>query len=143
MVCFAPARLASESVAGRKARAGRHNWNVGLPWCDLSRITIGCCNSSTYVSKEFHTFIPGLGQGTMEHWNSGFWETATVVFWQNPIDKEVNKMRNIHVRSSPLTAGSSTFQHPSIPLFQVQGNTQQPQKTPLISICCRNSETLS
>jgi len=44
--------------------AGRHNWNVGLPWCDLSRITIGCCNSSTYVSKEFHTFIPACPGAT-------------------------------------------------------------------------------
>ena len=34
------------------------------------------------------------------NWNIGFWETAAVVYWQNPIDKEVNKMRNFHVRSS-------------------------------------------
>jgi hypothetical protein len=60
----------------------------------------------------------------MENWNIGFWETAAVVYLQNPIDKEVNKMRNFHKRSS--------FQHSSIPLFQVRGNTQQPQKTPSI-----------
>ncbi len=29
--------------------------------------------------------------GMLEQWNIGFWETAGVVHWQNPIDKEVNK----------------------------------------------------
>ena len=37
----------------------------------------------------------------------------------------------------------SSFQHSSIPLFHVGGNTQQPQKTFLISISCTNSETLN
>jgi len=70
-------------------------------------------------------FAHNWNVGTMENWNIGFWETAAMVYWQNPIDNEVNKMRNFHVKSS----------------FQVRGNTQQPQKTPLILICCRNSET--
>ena len=41
-------------------------------------------------------------------------------------------MRNFPIKSS--------FQHSSIPLFQVWGNTQQPHKILLISICCRNSD---
>jgi hypothetical protein len=35
----------------------------------------------------------------------------------------------------------SSFQRSSIPLFHVGGNTQQPQKTLLISISCTNSDT--
>ena len=35
---------------------------------------------------------------------------------------------------------TSSFQHSSIPLFHVRGNTQQPEKTLLISINCRNSD---
>jgi len=45
-------------------------------------------------------FAHNWNVGTMENWNIGFWETAAVVYWQNSIDKEVNKMRNFHVRSS-------------------------------------------
>jgi len=29
--------------------------------------------------------------GILKQWSIGFWETAGVVYWQNPIDKEVNK----------------------------------------------------
>jgi hypothetical protein len=41
-------------------------------------------------------------------------------------------MRGLLIRSS--------FQHSSTPLFHVRGNTQQPQKTLLIPISCRNSD---
>ncbi|MBA7704350.1 hypothetical protein ES703_113155 [subsurface metagenome] len=70
--------------------------------------------------------------GKLEYWVLGNCGSGLL---ENAINKEVNKMRNFHIRS--------LFQHSSIPLFQVRGNTQQPQKTPLILICCRNSETLN
>jgi len=36
-------------------------------------------------------FAHNWNVGTMEHWNNGFWETGTLVCWQNTIDKKVSK----------------------------------------------------
>ena len=71
--------------------------------------------------------------GMMEHWVLGNWDIGPLEKFSIDMGENISENENLPLKT--------TFQYSIIPFFHVQGINTKPQKTPLTSESCTNSET--